>query len=85
MPSLIELHTDPSNLNKWIEYATFDSEATFYLYHVLRSLMKELPVNFEGMQTIEDIYDKYWLKFGELLTEIERKGIRVNTEHLKVV
>ena len=84
MPTTVDLHTDPATIERWVEYATFDSEATYYLHHVLRALMKDLPVNFEGMRTIEHIYDRYWLPFGELLTDIESTGIRVNVEHLRV-
>ena len=83
MPSTIDLHTDPGTIAAWLEYSTFDSEATYYLHHVLRALMKDLPVNFEGMSNVTEIYDRYWLPFGELLTDIERTGIRVNVEHLK--
>ena len=31
------------------------------------------------------LYTKYWLPFGELLTDMERNGIRVNTDHLKKI
>lgn len=83
MPSLIDLHTDPFTIESWVDYATFDTEATYYLFHVLKALMKDLPVNFEDMKDIGDIYNKYWLCFGELLTDIERNGIKVKVDHLK--
>ena len=31
------------------------------------------------------LYSKYWLPFGELLTDMEREGIRVNVGHLKQI
>ena len=31
------------------------------------------------------LYTKYWLPFGELLTTMERNGIRVNVDHLKQI
>lgn len=83
MPDLIELHTGKETIDRWIEYSTFDSEVTYYLYHNLKALMKELPVDFEEMKNIWDIYEQYWLPFGELLTSIERKGMRVNQSHLE--
>ena len=35
------------------------------------------------MQTLLGLYSKYWLPFGELLTDMERRGIRVNVDYLK--
>lgn len=32
-----------------------------------------------------DLYSKYWLPFGELLTDMEREGFKIDTDHLKVV
>ena len=29
------------------------------------------------------LYSKYWLPFGELLTDMERNGIMVDTDYLK--
>jgi hypothetical protein len=26
-----------------------------------------------------DLYEKYWQPFGELLTDIERRGFKINT------
>lgn len=67
-----------------MKYGTFDSEITFYLYHTLKNLMQGLPIQFQSLKNIFEIYQKYWLPFGELLTDIERRGIRVNKEHLLV-
>lgn len=30
-----------------------------------------------------DIYTKYWLPFGELLTDMEREGFKIDLEHMK--
>ena len=83
MPSILELHTSPETIDKWIDYGTLDSEVTYYLYYTLKNLMENLPVHFEDMRTLFDIYKKYWLPFGEVLTEIERNGIRVNRGQLE--
>jgi hypothetical protein len=32
-----------------------------------------------------DFYDAYWLPFGGCLTELERRGFHVDTEHLRHV
>ena len=83
MPSIIEMHTSADLLPKWIHYGTLDAEATFYLREVLINELKKYRVDFEDMTNLWDFYIKYWLPFGELLTEIEREGIRVNLDYLQ--
>lgn len=77
------MHTDPELISKWVDYATLDAEATFFLREVLVKELMKYPVEFEDMKNIFDLYCKYWLPFGEILTDIERQGIRVNKPHLK--
>ena len=31
------------------------------------------------------LYTKYWLPFGELLTDMERKGFAMDVNHLKII
>lgn len=35
------------------------------------------------MENLLGLYSKYWLPFGELLTDMERNGIAVDLNHLK--
>jgi len=67
-----------------VHYACLDAEVTFFLSETFIHLLKELPTNFEGLMNMMDVYDKYWLPFGETLTDLERIGIKVDKEHLKV-
>lgn len=83
VPEVEELHTSKELISRWLGYATFDAEVTFFLFLALKRLMIRLPVGVEGMNTTWDLYQKYWLPFGELLTDIERRGIRVNRAHLE--
>ena len=85
LPSTVELHTNPLLVEKWVSYGVLDSELTYFLYYTLREEMLKLPVNFNNMKNVLDIYEQYWLPFGELLTEIEQSGIRVNKNHLIVI
>ena len=32
-----------------------------------------------------DLYIKYWAPFGELMTDMERQGFRVDTDYLKTI
>ena len=82
MPAIEELHTSSSEVELWVHYATLDAESTYYLRDALVQELKKYKVEFEGMNNLFDLYCKYWLPFGELLTELERNGIRVNKQHL---
>ena len=82
IPSISEMHTNPNIVKNWVFYGTLDAELTYYLFHALKSLMIKLPVNFENLKTIWDVYLKYWQPFGLILTDIEREGIFINIKHL---
>lgn len=84
MPDILELHTSAEYADKWIKYGLLDSELTFLLYHTLKLMMMNLPVNKFEMKNTWDLYERYWQPFGELLTDLERKGIYVNKERLEV-
>lgn len=82
MPSILELHTSPEFVANWISYSALDAETTFFLREVLTKELTKFGVRFEGMKNLFDLYVKYWLPFGEILTNIEREGIRVDLNHL---
>ncbi len=82
MPDTLELHTNQATILDWVNYGTLDAELTYFLYFVFKDLMKKLPMEFEDMENIFDVYQKYWLPFGKILTDIERNGIKVNKEML---
>ncbi len=44
-----------------------------------------LETSEENMKDNFDLYMKYWLPFGELLTDMERIGFKVDTDYLKVI
>lgn len=82
VPSIEELHTKAEEVETWVQYSTLDAESTYFLREVLVQELRKFKVEFEGMNNLFDLYCKYWLPFGEILTELERNGIRVNKEHL---
>lgn len=84
-PTIIELHTDEKLIKDWVFYSTLDAELTYFLKEVLMVKLMRLSTNFEGMENMLDLYYKYWLDFGETLTDMERKGIKVNVEYLKKI
>jgi DNA polymerase I-like protein with 3'-5' exonuclease and polymerase domains len=82
MPSFVEIYTSLELLPKMIQYSAFDADATFFLREALVSELTRYKVNFEDMNNLFDLYTKYWLPFGEVLTDLERSGIRVDLNHL---
>ena len=84
IPSIIEMHTQKELIEKWVNYSALDAEVTFFLRETLAVLLTQLETNFEDLTNMLDVYNKYWLPFGETLTDMERIGLKVNLEHLKV-
>ena len=82
LPSIVEMHTDPTLIEKWLLYGTLDAELTYFLFHSLKHLMSKLPSDFEDIKNVWDIYDTYWRLFGEELTNLERRGIKVDIEYM---
>ncbi len=82
-PDIEEMHTNPKYVNKWIEYSSFDAEITYFLRESLASALCQMPIKNENMRNMYDLYCKYWLPFGELLTDLERIGIKIDLDHLK--
>lgn len=83
MPSILEMHTSEDMVEKWVKYATVDAESTFFLREVMVRELAKFKVEFEDMNNLFDLYCKYWLPFGELLTDIERNGIKVDRAQLQ--
>ncbi len=64
-------------------YSTLDSEITFFVYEMFKKKLFGLKTDFEGMTSLMDVYNKYWIPFGEILTDMERIGFKIDIEHLK--
>lgn len=47
--------------------------------------MAQLRTDEEGMHDMCGLYAKYWLPFGELLTDMERNGFKIDTNYLKEI
>lgn len=84
IPPIVDLHTREDTVEAWVQYACLDAEITFFLRETLTGLLKELGTDFEGMKDMYDVYERYWRPFGEMLTDMERIGIKVDREYLKV-
>lgn len=42
-------------------------------------MMLQLPVSFGSLQNSLELYEQYWLPFAQLLVNMERKGIKVDS------
>lgn len=84
-PSIIRMHTDADLVDNWVNYSCLDAEVTFFVHRVLTNELSALKTNFEDMKNNLDIYNKYWLPFGEILTDMERRGFELNLDHLEVL
>lgn len=84
-PDIEEMHTNEKYIEDWINYSVFDAEITYFLRETLSYQLCKLKTNEEDMHNNFDLYIKYWLPFGELLTDMEREGFRVDVEHLKTI
>lgn len=61
------------------------SQATWRLWAALKAKLEATPwrgVGDDMRGTLWDCYERYYQPFGELLTDMERAGMLVDTDHL---
>jgi hypothetical protein len=86
LPPMTELQTLPEHRDNWIEYSAKDAVATWLVMQDLKIKLELMPwkVNGRKLGTMFDFYFEYLREFGELLTEMESNGIKVDTQgHLR--
>jgi hypothetical protein len=83
IPDLMELQYNTQFRHDWIDYSARDALATWWVRHELENQLKKMPWVIDGelKGTMYDFYHQYWRDFGELLTDMERNGIKVDTKH----
>jgi hypothetical protein len=84
LPPLMDLQMDPSTRPRWIEYSSRDALSTWQLFRHLEQQLKKRPWLVEDQPTGESLlsyYERYMRPFGEVLTDMERRGIFIDTEH----
>lgn len=86
LPPIDEIQTNADTRQRWIEYSATDAFATHGIYTELRSLLEKAPWlvgDGNRLGSMFDFYERYLRDFGELLTDMERIGIKVDkTGHL---
>ncbi|EFA79328.1 mitochondrial DNA polymerase A [Heterostelium album PN500] len=83
VPPLEVIQRHPKHLETWIEYSSLDAELTWNLRENLQAKLQNMVwMNDTNMW---DFYHNLWRPFGHLLTDMERRGMKVDIEHLKTV
>ena len=78
MPPVEVMQRDPKHRAKWIKYSCYDAEGTWLIREELEKRLKKMT-----WLNDTNLYDYYWMHmrpFGEVLTDMERRGIRVNAK-----
>lgn len=99
IPDIRSLQASAETRQQWVEYSCRDAVVTWFCFQVLVSKLQLMPWKVEDITrpnghpnsetykqigTMLDFYFNYLVDFGELLTDIERNGILVDTKkHLK--
>jgi len=86
LPAIEEIQMNPDSRDAWIQYSARDAIATWWVREEIAAKLRAKPwvVDNKIMGTMYDFYDLYMKDFGELLTDMEANGIRVDTKgHLK--
>jgi DNA polymerase I len=96
MPELHELQRDRETIHDWIYYSVLDTESTWQLRNELERRLRAMPwksrnglewdnVDAPGVLDMFDFYRSEWLPMGELLTEMETLGMKVDLDHLRTI
>jgi len=81
VPALEELQRNTTNQrNEWIEYSVYDAQATWELRNELETRLRNMQ--WQDSRSLYDFYVQYWVPFAELLTDMEHRGIYVDTQYL---
>lgn len=80
LPPVEELQRNPATRLDWIDYSTFDAEATWRVGEVLQSNLKQR--HWVGNRSMWDFYKLYYIPFATVLTDMERAGIQVDVQSL---
>ena len=92
LPPMEVIQTTEDSRDRWIEYAALDAMATWFLRESLEAKLRGISCDacpilsgkpqFKKSTTLWDFYTRYTRPFGNLLTQMERNGMRVDLEHL---
>ena len=80
LPPMERLQRDPKFRKDWIKYSAFDAKSTYDLYQNLKEKLEK--TSWIPDYSLFHYYHTHMRPFGELLTDLERRGILVATDYL---
>lgn len=80
LPPMEKLQRHPKYRHNWIKYSAFDAKSTYNLYRHLENKLEKTP--WFATWSLMDYYRDHMRPFGEVLTDLERRGILVATDYL---
>lgn len=82
LPPVEVMQRSPEFRKKWIEYSCYDAQGTWLIRNELEKKLRDLPwfTSEEGSHSLYDYYWRHMRPFGEVLTDMERRGIRVDAQ-----
>ena len=81
VPSVEELQRSEETRSQWIDYSVMDAELTWQLHEFLANKLSQMT--WAQDRSMLDFYRIYLVPFGELLTDMERVGVRIDLPYLK--
>ncbi len=80
MPPVEELQRSKHSRENWIRYSSYDAQSTWLIRKELEAKLRavEWRTMSGNILTMWDFYKRYYVSFGEILTDMEREGIYVN-------
>lgn len=90
-PPTVQLQREAQTRPRWIHYATTDAELTHRLYHTFKTQLAAMdikgvnstPLLKRRFPDLLTLYREILIPFGELLTEMERTGFKVDVSFLQ--
>jgi len=76
LPPVEVMQRDPKHRAKWIEYSCYDAQGTWLIHQELKKRLEKMPW-YKG-HNLYKYYMDHMRPFGEVLTDMERRGIRVD-------
>ncbi len=78
IPPVEVLQRDPKHRPRWILYSSYDAQSTWYLRQALQSRLQKKAWYKDC--SMYDYYQMYMVEFAQVLTDMERRGMRVNAK-----
>jgi hypothetical protein len=80
LPAIEVMQREPKFRENWIKYSAFDAKSTYNLYEFLKRKLIKTPWIHD--LNMFDYYKMHMRPFGELLTDLERRGMLVAKDYL---